>query len=47
MSETANYVELKFPKEKILDILRNKDKDGLWEMFYEAISDLMQSIAGC
>jgi len=47
MSETPNYVDLKFPKKDVLEILRNKDKDALWELFYEAINDLMQSIAGC
>ena len=46
MSETPNYVDLKFPKKDVLEILRNKDKNALWKLFYEGISDLMQSITG-
>ena len=42
MSEGYFYVDLKFPKKDLIDILRREDKEALWILVLESLSSFME-----
>lgn len=42
MSEGIYYVELRFPKKDLLDILRSEDKEALWKLVEECLQNFME-----
>jgi hypothetical protein len=43
MGEETGYVELRFPKRVLLEVLRREDKDALWKLVLESLQNFMKA----
>ena len=46
ISESHYFVELRFPKRDLLEILRSEDKKALWDFFMEILRQYMEECVG-
>ena len=46
ISESHYFVELRFPKQKLLEILRSEDKKALWDFVLEVLGQYMDEYVG-